>query len=86
MYAWTVVCGAIPLVSPGSGHHLKLRWCRHCSVFTPTYHESLLDAEVIVDDFGQGGQAVGGAGGVTAEARANIGFTRLQVRPPRAWL
>lgn len=29
------------------------------------YHESLLNTKVIMDDFGQGGQAVGGTGGVT---------------------
>lgn len=34
------------------------------TVSTVTYHESLLNAKVIVDDFGQGGQAVGGAGGI----------------------
>lgn len=47
------------------------------SEFTRTYHETLLDAKVIMDDFGQGGQAVGGAGGVAADTRANMGFTRL---------
>lgn len=60
------------------------RWCGHCSV-APTYHETLLDAKVVVDDFGQGGQAVGGAGGVAVETRANTVFhqTRSQ-KPPQA--
>lgn len=49
-------------------------------MFTLTYHETLLDAKIIMDDFGQGGQAVGGAGGVAADARANMVFTRLQVK------
>ena len=30
-----------------------------------SYHKSLFNAKVIMDDFGQGGQAVGGAGGIT---------------------
>lgn len=33
------------------------------------YHESLLNAKVIVDDFGQGSQAVGGAGGITVNRK-----------------
>lgn len=49
----------------------------HCSIFTLTYHESLLDAKVIMDDFGQGGQAVGGAGGITGNARTNTVITTL---------
>ena len=31
---------------------------------SPPYHESLYDAKVVMDDLGQGGQAVGGAGGI----------------------
>lgn len=33
------------------------------------YHESLLNAKVIMDDFGQGGQAVGGAGGIAIKTK-----------------
>lgn len=36
----------------------------HKQRFTVTHHESLLNAKVVMDDFGQGGQAVGGAGGI----------------------
>lgn len=44
---------------------------------TATYHESLLNAKVIMDDFGQGGQAVGGAGGIAINRNTNSLTTRL---------
>lgn len=40
--------------------------------FTETYHESLLDSKVIMDDFGQRSQAVGGAGGITINRMIRI--------------
>lgn len=39
--------------------------------FTLTHHESLLNAKVIMDDFGQRGQAVGGAGGITMNSQTD---------------
>lgn len=40
--------------------------------FTVTYHESLLNAKVIMDDFGQGSQAVGGAGGIAIKIKTDM--------------
>lgn len=39
--------------------------------FTVTHHESLLNAKVIMDDFSQGGQAVGGAGGIAINRKTD---------------
>lgn len=39
--------------------------------FTVVYHESLLNAIVIMDDFGQGSQAVGGAGGIANNTKTD---------------
>lgn len=41
-------------------------------IFNVTHHESLLNAKVIMDDFGQRGQAVGGAGGVATSRTTDI--------------
>lgn len=60
-------------------------WCETCkqktakhmqtqcniSEFSP-YHESLLNAKVVMDDFGQRSQAVGGTGGVTERKKENM--------------
>ena len=42
---------------------------------SPPYHESLYDAKVVMDDLGQGGQAVGGAGGIAEKGEAGQGQT-----------
>lgn len=39
------------------------------------YHKSLLNAKVIMDDFGQGSQAVGGAGGITVNRKRDTLLT-----------
>lgn len=44
------------------------------------YHESLLNAEVVVDDLGQGGQAVGGAGGVAAGRKKLVKQETLEAK------
>lgn len=42
-------------------------------------HESLHDANIVMDDFGQGGQVVGGAGG-TADNLSELSYL-LQLMP-----
>ena len=37
-----------------------------------THHEALLNAVLVVDDFGDGGQAIGGAGGIAKEMEREI--------------
>ena len=37
-----------------------------------THHEALLNAVFVVDDFGDGGQAIGGAGGIAKETEMEI--------------
>ena len=45
------------------------------------YHQALHDGEVVVDDLGEGCQAVGGAGGVAMETEGvKVGFTFIQVK------
>lgn len=43
------------------------------------YHKCLLNSKVVVDDFSQGGQAVGGAGGITTDRRTDILLSNLLV-------
>ena len=38
----------------------------------PTHHEPLDDLKIIVDDFGQGSQAVCGTGGIAVQWRENV--------------
>merc|ERR1712002_1126557 len=61
---WNDVLVGTAAITPGLGAgtiHCLLGGC----VCMDCSHESLLNSKVIMDDFGQGGQAVGGAGGIT---------------------
>lgn len=44
-----------------------------------TDHKSLLNPKVIMDDFSQGGQAVGGAGGIARYRKDDIITTKLSL-------
>lgn len=45
--------------------------------FGVTHHKSLLNAKVVMNDFGQGSQAVGGAGGIAVSIKTDMVTIRI---------
>lgn len=75
VYAWTVVYTEERHVTfkkkSTSLAHSESQTVLHLAACL-AYHECLLNAIVVVDDFGQGSQAVGGAGGIANHAKTDM--------------
>lgn len=74
VYAWTVVYTEerhVTFKKSISLEHSECQTVLHLAACL-TYHECLLNAIVVMDDFGQGGQAVGGAGSIANNAKTNM--------------